>query len=372
MKKCVYILLITILLATASIASGKEPVKLFLEDDGSKGKINPVTAVDQNLHPNESFFYNENYFLIAISEDDYYGYVNLLISNTGIKPKTPGLSFTIVTPDRKRLVKDIDFAPDDLVMAKNKFDLKLKDNYFMETEKGYKLRFFEDGLGMELEYINNVPGLVLGNGKSVFGESGEDYFYINYPGPRPDVTGKFFIEGKEIPIKGWGYLDHSITVTDPTGFQDVWHNFKFHSDTHTVLISSFTTPENYEKDFGFGLVTDNEKALCVFTDVLVKEENVKTDEESGKPYAGKVSYELIGDDCSVKASINTSNPAEKFDVLKKLEKKWWGKAAKAVINTFISEPWYFRAVEPVDVEITINGEKTVVKGQAFNEVIFTN
>jgi len=59
------------------------------------------------------------------------------------------------------------------------------------------------------------------------------------------------------------------------------------------------------------------------------------------------------------------------DVLAKLDQKWWGKAAKLAINTFIAEPWYFRAVEPVEVEVTIDGNTFIVKGRAFNEIIFT-
>jgi hypothetical protein len=69
--------------------------------------------------------------------------------------------------------------------------------------------------------------------------------------------------------------------------------------------------------------------------------------------------------------FDSSRPTEKFDVLAKLDQKWWGKAVKTAINTFIAKPWYFRAVEPVEVEMTIDGEKKIVKGKAFNEIIFT-
>ncbi len=362
--------LLALAIVWAASVFGAEPVKLFLEDDGSPGKVNALTMADQNLHPTEDFFYNENYFLIAITEGGHYGYVNILISNTGVKKHTPAVSFTVVTPERKRIVRDVDFAPEDLVMKKDKFDLTLKDNYFRQTADGYELKLEADGLGMELKYKNRVPGMVLGNGKAAFGSEG-DYLYINYPAPRPEVTGKFTVEGKEVPVSGWGYIDHSLTVTNPANFQKVWHNMKFRSDTHTLLISSFTTPDKFDKDFSFGLVANDDEVICTFTDVKVEEEEVKTDQTSGKPYPGKVTYALSGDGCSARAMVDTSNPTEKFDVLAKLDQKWWGKAAKVAINTFIAEPWYFRVVEPVEVELTANGETIKVKGTAFNEIIFT-
>lgn len=355
--------------ALPSIATSAEPVALFLEENGAPGKVHALTLAHQKLHPMDGFFYNENYFFIAITEEGYYGYVNLLVSNSGIKPATPALSFTIVTPDKKRLVRDVDFAPEDLVMAVDRFELKLKGNYFRETKDGYQLLISDDGLGMELTFKNKVPGFVLGSGKSSFGS--EDWFYINYPGPRPEVTGRFTVDGRQVQVSGWGYIDHSISATNPAGFEDVWHNMKFHSDTHTVLISSFTTPEKFDGDFGFAVVTDEEKVLCTFTDVRVTEEAVAVDAESGKPYPHRIKYELVSENCRVRATMDSGKLTEKFDVLAKLDKKLWGRAAKLVINTFIAEPWYFRSVSPVEVEMTIDGKTMTVKGVAFNEVIFT-
>jgi len=346
-------------------------VKLFLEPDGSPGQVHELTIKDQNLSKRDGFFYNENYFLIAITESGYYGYVNILVSNSGVTKYQPAISFTIVTPERERLVKDMDYDPDDLVMDDGGFDLKIKHNRFRETGSGYELDIKVGDMGMKLDYDNEVPGFVLGNGKAVFGADGEDWFYINYPAPRPKVTGHFLVNGEKVPVKGWGYADHSITVSDPTNFQKTWHNMKFHSDTHTVLISSFETPERFEKDFGHAVITDDEKVLCAFTDVRVTEHNIKVDPESEKPYPMKVTYELVGDGCDARAVVDTSNVTEKFDVLQKLEQKWYGKAVKAAINTFIAEPWYFRAVTPVTIEMDLPSGKTTVTGVAFNEIIYT-
>jgi hypothetical protein len=363
-------LAMALLVALTAVAA--EPVKLFREDDGSVGKVRALSMKDQGLHPDKGFFYNEAYFMIAIGDAGYYGYVTFIVSNSGVTPKTPMMSFTIVTPERKRLVKDVDFKPEDLKMATDRLDLQLKDNYFRQTKDGYAVKVADDKLGIELNFVNKVPGLIVGNGKAVFGKEGKDVFYINYPGPRPDFTGKFIVEGKEIPVKGWGYIDHSVTTSNPGDYQKVWHNFKFRADSRTVLISSFTSPDRFERGFGFGVVTDESKVLCSFTDVRVKEDDIKNDATSGKPYANRVSYEAVGDGCKVRASINTANPTEKFDVLAKLDQKWWGKAAKVAINTFLAKPWYFRAVAPVEVEIEIGGKTEKVKGTAFNEIIFTN
>lgn len=361
------ILTCTVLLS----AAGKEPVKLFLEPSGQPGKLHPLVLKDEQLHPLDGFFYNENYFLIAITNEGYYGYVNLLVTNTGVKSMTPGISFTIVTPDKKRLVRDLDFAPQDLAAPRDRFELRLKNNFLRAVPGGYEIKVSADNLGLELRYQNQVPGFVLGNGRAVFGRTGEDFFYINYPAPRPVVTGKFIVNGKTVPVSGWGYMDHSLFNTNPANFERVWHNMKFHSATHTVLVSSFTTPEKYERGFSIFAVTNQKSILCVGTEVKVTEEGVTKDAASGKPYPRRVRYELIGDRCQVRANVDVSNVTEKFDVLAKLDQKLWGKAAKAAINTFIARPWYFRSVAALQLEITLEGGKITPQGTAFNEIIFT-
>jgi hypothetical protein len=363
--------LMTVFLAGMA-AAGAEPVKLFVEDDGSPGRVHELALADHNPHPDDSFFYNEAWFMIAISDNGYYGYVTFLVSNSGVAAMTPGFSFTIVTPERRRLVRDVDFKPADLKVSEGAFGLALGDNYFQATDQGYEVKVAADNLGLELTFINHVPGFKLGNGRAVFGSEGRDVFCLNYMSPRPEFTGKFLVEGKEVPVKGWGYIDHSVTLSNPADYQEVWHNFKFRSDTHTVLISSFTTPKRLEKDFGFGAVTDQSRLLCSWTEVKVTEMEVKTDPESGKPYAGRVRYEAVGDKCRVRAEMDSSDPSEKFDVLAKLDQKWWGKAVKLTINTFLAKPWYFRAVGPVEVELEFEGQVHKLQGTAFNEIIFSN
>ena len=363
--------LLCLLALAPFIAFAAEPVRVMREPDGSVGKVHPITLKDQLLHPSSEFFYNENYFLIAITDAGLYGYVNILISNTGATPGTPAISFTIVTPDHKRLVKDLDFAPADLVMARDRFDLRLKTNSFRQTPTGYDLKIGDSTLGMELSYKNLVPGVRLGDGRAVFGAAGKDVMYINYPGPRPEVTGKFFINGKPTAVTGWGYIDHSVTTTNPSSFEETWHNMKFHSDTNTLVISSFGAPAKFAGGFGLAILTDNDKVICMSTDVRVTEEQVKKDAESGKMYPGRVRYDIRGDTCTVKATMDSSRVTEKFDVLAKLDQKAWGRAAKFVINTFIAQPWYFRSVGPVEIEITSAGQARTAKGTAFNEIIFT-
>ncbi len=371
MKTLRTVILITLIALPVWAAPG-EPVRLFQEPDGSPGKIHRLDLADKKLHLMDGFFYNENYFFIAITDEGYYGYVNLLVSNTGLEEHQPGISFTIVTPDRERLVTDMEYSASDLRSAKDRFELRIKDNYFKETDQGYKLSIGNEDMGMELDFKNEVQGFVLGDGKAVFGSSGEKFFYINYPGPRPVVSGHFIVKGEKVPVKGWGYIDHSLSNSNPADFQEVWHNIKFHSGDYTVLVSSFTTPEKYERDFSFGVITDDEKVLCSFTDVRVREENVKTDPESGKPYPGKVHYKLRGEDCSASAEIDTSQITEKFDVLAKLDKRWYGRPVKAAINAFIAKPWYYRAVAPVTFKLNVHGKGTATTGKAFNEIIYTN
>jgi len=371
LKRSVFRLSLFLAVLAPFFCRAAEPVVLFAEDDGGPGKVHRLSARDKGLHPHDAFLYNENYFLIAITGSGYYGYVNMLVSNSGITSGQPGISFTIVTPEGERLVRDRDFDPEDLEASDDPMSFSAGGNRLREIEGGYELKVGWDDMGMELVYKNEAPGFVLGNGKAVFGGDGGHFFYINYPGPRSEVWGRFIVRGQELPVSGWGYVDHSLSVTNPAAFEDTWHNMKFYSDTHSVIISSFTTPGDYEKDFGIAAITDGSSILCASTVVRVIEKDIEHDPDSGKSYPNTIIYQVEGPGCSARAVVDSSLVTEKFDVLQKLEQKWYGKAVKAVINTFIAEPWFYRAVTPVTVELEIEGRKITVDGQAFNEVIYT-
>jgi len=87
MKRVLFGLVVLILFSKGGVAG--EPVYVFREKDGSVGTIHNLALEDMKLHPNQSFWYTESYFFIAYLESGEIAYLNLIISNMGLKKNQP-------------------------------------------------------------------------------------------------------------------------------------------------------------------------------------------------------------------------------------------------------------------------------------------
>ena len=59
--------------------------------------------------------------------------------------------------------------------------------------------------------------------------------------PRANVTGKLFVEGREIEVRGIGYHDHNWEVTMETALNFGWYWGKINSDTYTIVWADILT-----------------------------------------------------------------------------------------------------------------------------------
>jgi hypothetical protein len=368
MKKILFGLLLFVVLCLTAQAA--EPVYVFQEKDGSPGKIHGLTQDDMRLHPLPTFWYTESYFFIAYLDSGEIAYLNLLVSNMGLSKNTPALTLTVITPDRKRLTTEQNFSSDDLKLAPEKFSLSIGPNTLAGDDKNLSLNVHQGGLGLELNFNSPAPGFKLGEGVVYFGSKKETFYAINYPAPRSRISGQIIYNGKKVPAKGWGYVDHCWYNANTTDFEQVWHNLKFFSPAQNLLITSYSTPEAYgSKMVALAALVTDEKAAYATTDVKVSEFNREFDQVGQKNYPKRILYEFSGNNFNGKIDFNSSKVTEKMDVLEKLDKGAGNKALKWTINKFVAKPYYYRSVGPAELELARPvAEK--VSGMASCEVIF--
>jgi len=348
-----------------------EPVYTFLEKDGSKGKVHSLTLEDLKLHPAESFWYTESYFFIAYLDTGEIAYLNLLISNMGLKKNQPALTLTIITPTRQRLTAEKDFPPEDLKLSENVFSLKIGDNLLSGDDKKLKLSVRQEKLGLELEFISPTPGFKLGDGCAWFGSKKDIYFCINYPAPRARVSGQILYNDKKVSAKGWGYVDHSWYNADTAEFERTWHNFKFFSPNQNLLLTSFLTTEKYDgKRIGLAALVNDQQVLMATTNLLVTESQYEFDPVGKKNCPRRILFQFTHPEYSGKINFDSSKVVEKMDVLEKLDKTTTSRTLKWAIQTFKQKPFYYRSIGPADLELTAKSSANKIPGQASCEVIF--
>jgi hypothetical protein len=330
-----------------------------------------LSLEDLNPHPLDVFWYTESYFFIAILEDGHIAYVNLVLSNMGLKKHQPALTFTIITPELERLTTEAEYAPEDVEQAGDRFCIRIRENLLEGTSRDMHLKLFQQGLGMDLKFRGSFAGYKLGQGKAYFGKNRETFFYIDYPAPRPQVTGTLTIHGRTLEVQGWGYVDHCYYNANTMDFEDVWHNFKFYSARYSVILTSFTTPERFGgQSVSLASILDDEKVLCATTDVTVIEKDHRLDPAGEKSYPHTLELEFKCPNLRARTCFDSSHVVEKMDVLEKLNKGAATRALKYLINTFITQPFYYRAENPAVIEMTADGKTEKISGQAVSEVIF--
>ena len=348
-----------------------EPVYPFLEKDGSPGKIHNLTPEDMTLHPNESFWYTESYFFIAYLESGQVAYLNLIISNMGLKKNQPALTLTIITPERERLSTERDFPPDLLILSEDRFAIRIGDNFLAGDDKNLSLEIKQAGLGMELGFSSPVPGFKLGEGCAYFGKDKNIYYCINYPAPRARVSGYIFYKDKKVPASGWGYVDHCWFNANTVEFEQQWHNFKFFSPEKNLIITSFEATEKYgNKLVGIASLLDDRGIILATTELKVNEFNHEFEPTGKKSYPRRILFEFKSPQGSGRIDFNSSNLIEKMDVLEKLNKGAGEKALKWMIQKFIAKPFYYRSVGPAELELNLKSEHSKISGNASCEVIF--
>jgi len=347
-----------------------EPVYLFLEKDGSAGQIHHLTLEDMKLHPNQSFWYTESYFFIAYLDSGEIAYLNLIISNMGLKKNQPAMTLTIITPERKRLTTEKDFAPEDLKLAPDHFELKIGENLLAGTDRELSLRVSQATLALELDFKSPTPGFKLGEGTVYFGAKKDSFYSINYPAPRSRVSGSISYDGKKVQAKGWGYVDHCWYNSNTTDFEEIWHNLKLFSDQTTLILTSFTTPEKYANQLvGIAALVDDSKVLFATTDLKVSESDHDFDTAAQKKYPRRILYEFSCPGYRGRIDFNSSRVVEKMDVLEKLD-KGAAKALKWTINKFVAKPFYYRSFGPAELVLEQKSATSRIQGKASCEVIF--
>jgi len=295
-----------------------------------------------------------------------------MLSNLGLKKHQPALSFTIVAPDRARYTTEAEFNPQKLKWSQDRFALRIGENLLEGDDQKVHLKLYNQGLGLDLTFAGKMHGYRLGDGKGRFGADQSMFYYINYPAPRPEVTGTVTVKDEKKEVRGWGYVDHCYYNANATDFEDVWHNWKFNSPELSINLTNFTTPAKFSSPLNIASILDNQGIVCVTTDVTVTEREVKVMPQGQKPYPQTLVYEFrCADGTRATATYDARTVVEALDVLGKLNKSASTKALKFLINTFVAEPFYYRAVGPVEVQFTRNGETKTIKGQAVSEVIFT-
>src|SRR5690606_16730325 len=97
----------------------------------------------------------------------------------------------------------------------------------------------QSGVELELTATPQIGGIK--PSRTVFPDN--TYYELHVAAPRAAVQGTLKLDGKTIPVKGSGYLDHSVQNFPAHKMADRLYSFRGYSETDGVNLLTFSLPK---------------------------------------------------------------------------------------------------------------------------------
>ncbi|KAF9922691.1 putative cell survival pathways protein [Linnemannia zychae] len=312
----------------------------------------------------------------CITDEGYFGHVQLIHSNLGIW----GTPVSVQMTARFRgngISKFFSVNLTNFVLSPNKLSITTNLMSITMSPDGKKFTIQVTNppdLIVSLTFERTTNGYKIGEGKSFFGDG-----YVSHKfWPACKVSGMMIIDGKAQDMAGEGTFVHAVQGMRPHLVASKWSFVDFrgtNTETHSkgkLSLIQFTTPEYY----GSSTVT---QGSLVFDGTLYgvavdnKTEAVATeyDEETGYNPPTEVNYVWEGKstegDKSFKAVLNVKPKGlcQKVDLLAEIP---W--ALRKIVSTFVAKPIIYQWYDNATAVITIDGAEHKLTGHVYHEATF--
>lgn len=328
-----------------------------------KGEVSPTEAF---FHPLKDFSYTESWFFLARLDQGYILYATIFITNMGLSRFSPGVEFSIFTPEGERLAVKKEYKKSNLSALSDKYYVEVEKNLVEGLHPDYHLHLEENGIIVDLSFKSLHPMWRMGDGKIYFGEDRKKFWSFVVPCPSALVSGVIDTGGKRVEVKGVGYHDHSLLNIPATSFSKEWHNIHIFSEDVTVNILDMVLTGKYGgKNTGFAAAFFSEGSICQSKKYVVSTGEPVADKEFGYSYPMRIDFGLEGADCSLKGVLLGKKLIEKMDILSNLHP-----ISRGFVKTFIANPVYYRVLSDFEMEYPAQKGSSALRGKALYEIIF--
>jgi hypothetical protein len=293
----------------------------------------PLVLDDLLLHPQKEELYGESWYLSAQIPQKGYLFLHYGISNAGLKNFEGGLETTWITPEGTVVFekfqipkKEIRFSSNSLSIHFGKKGILSGDwNHFYFQWNGDRFQY-----GITVEVV--VPGLKFGEGKTYF-KGKEEYYALTILTPKGKIYGKLKVEGKEIPVEGFAYVDHAWQNYPAHSWVKRLYSFRSLSPEWSVTLLSFLL----KKKQIFTLVVSRGSSIVFSSkDGRLEEEG---EEKDPRPphYTLPKELKIVGGKEEVKGRILFKKVVQRQDAVED-----FSLLERTIIKLFVAEPILYR------------------------------
>lgn len=354
MKKTV-LMALPLFLSLVTGAAAKKAVQVYA------GPWGEVVETDLAVHPMKDESYTESWFLMVQGEGDLLLFVHFGISNLQPLSDFDGaIETTVLHNGKTTFVKD-NFKKSRVKYKDGKLDLAIGKNTIKQVDGAIQMYVTQSGVELQLTATPQVGGIK--PSPTVFPD--KRTYELHVAAPRATIQGTLKLDGKTVPVKGVGYLDHSVQNYPAHKMADRLYSFRGFSETDGVNLLSFTLP----KDLGgvempaLVLLKDNE-VVARSTSVKMTGESTERDSDNKYTYPTVWTLEATDGEKAIKGTIKLDkrvqrqNAADDFNFFE-----------RTLIKTFVANPMLYRHLGDFAFEITGGEQPVTVGGQGVAEVL---
>lgn len=215
-----------------------------------------LKSIDDACHSFSSDEYFEWWYMDAAFDNGYSFVTSWQMAQMkfkGVLMPFRLIEFSIYDPQGKKTAVVPTFKAEDYSSSSKSCDVRMGSHYIRGDYPRYDIKFHDSNIGCELTFENLTHGFKRPpDGVKYFSQEPPRYFGWAVAQPNARVTGKLFIEGKEIPVSGTGYHDHNWGNCRMQELYNWWHWGRYQRPDYTIIYSvgesstvTGETPQSY-------------------------------------------------------------------------------------------------------------------------------
>lgn len=248
-------------------------------------------------------------------------------------------------------------------------DVRIGDNHAAaEFPEGglpvHHVHVSEDGITLDLTFVNEVPSWMPGGGETRFGNT--EVFGWCVGAPRAAVTGTVVVDGVRTSVRGRGYADHNWGFGDMTKVIDHWHWGRLYDDDYSLLFASVLTQERRGRHRSQPLMLARRGEIVMSTGLTELTEGPPVfDARAGRTRPEWIALEVPG---RLSLRLDVEEVVHAQDLLDDVPVAR-SRLVRPLAHRLVGHPGYFRFLSSFELTVTGDGETDVRRGRTLHELV---
>lgn len=281
----------------------------------------------------------------------------------------PWVELIVYTPDGTRRQVAKKYPRTAAAFGTDSFDVRIGDNHAHTEFRDHGLpvhhvHLAEGGLVFDLQFHNEIPGWMPGQGETRFDARNSFGWVVG--APRARVTGTVEIDGAVHQATGRGYADHNWGVGDMKKIIDRWHWGRLYNEEYSLLFADvLTQPRRGAHEIGPLMLARGDEIVLSTGETVLTEGPRRYHPIAGREYPEWIALHVpdhLDLRLTVEEVIHAHNIIDDFPIVR-------SRLLKPLVYLAIGHPAYFRFQSTYELTVHDGGRADTRTGTTLHELV---